>query len=130
MKDLGIEILENIMYGYFEHIISTDFTIGSLYCHNPDFKAKVKFNVKLVDNDINNIPLYIYNTYNDGDHTYLTINCTTNTRTVDVNKPMYAMYDFATVEITLTNQADLDAIAGLLRINGKWNFTKEILLPQ
>lgn len=45
MKDLGIEILENLMYGYFKYFSACDFTLGDSCMHNPDFKAKVEFRI-------------------------------------------------------------------------------------
>ena len=31
MKDLGIEILENLMYGYFNYFSACDFTLGDSF---------------------------------------------------------------------------------------------------
>lgn len=130
--DLGIEILSNLMYGYFEHIRSTDFTIGSLYCHNPDFQSRVIF--KVVDSgNLDKKIVDIYNTYNTENHDYLNITYESDVQEIQgLNSftKIHSTNNIATITITLTNQADLNAIAGLLRINGKWQFKKEILLPQ
>lgn len=127
MKDLGIEILENLMYGYFNHFSACDFTLGDLYMHNPDFKAKVEFRIYTREDytslDIYKIISEILRTYNLNDNEYIHIahiqslqdNCYTRS------------YD--EIHIVLTNQADLESIAGLMRIQGKWLFKKEITLP-
>lgn len=127
MKDLGIEILENLMYGYFNHFSACDFTLGDLYMRNPDFKAKVEFRIYTRENytslDISKSAYEILCTYNINNNEYIhiahiqSLQDNTYTRSYDE------------IHIVLTNQADLESIAGLMRIQGKWLFKKEVLLP-
>lgn len=39
------------------------------------------------------------------------------------------MRSYDKICIIITNKADLESIAGLMRIQGKWLFQKEVLLP-
>lgn len=127
MKDLGIEILENLMYGYFNHFSACDFTLGDLYMHNPDFKAKVEFRIYTRENytslDISKSAYEILRTYNINNNEYIHI---AHIQSLQDNNYTRS-YD--EIHIVLTNQADLESIAGLMRIQGKWLFKKEVLLP-
>lgn len=127
MKDLGIEILENLMYGYFNHFSACDFTLGYSYMYNPDFKAKVKFRIYTEEQytslDIYKTILEILRTYNINNNEYIHI-----THIQSLQDNIYTR-SYDEVSIVLTNQADLESIAGLMRIQGKWLFKKEIALP-
>lgn len=127
MKDLGIEILENLMYGYFNHFSACDFTLGDLYMHNPDFKAKVEFRIYTRENytslDISKSAYEILRTYNISNNEYIHI-----AHIQSLQDNVYTR-SYDEVHIVLTNQADLESIAGLMRIQGKWLFKKEIALP-
>ncbi|MBR2239927.1 MAG: hypothetical protein IKO49_01610 [Bacilli bacterium] len=127
MKDLGIEILENMMYGYFNHFSACDFTLGDLYMCNPDFKAKVEFRIYTRE-DYTSLDIYktiseILHTYNLNDNEYIHI-----AHIQSLQDNVYTR-SYDEVRIVLTNQADLESIAGLMRIQGKWLFKKEITLP-
>lgn len=127
MKDLGIEILENMMYGYFNHFSACDFTLGDLYMLNPDFKAKVEFRIYTRE-DYTSLDIYktiseILHTYNLNDNEYIHI-----AHIQSLQDNVYTR-SYDEVRIVLTNQADLESIAGLMRIQGKWLFKKEITLP-
>lgn len=127
MKNLGIEILENLMYGYFNYFSACDFALGDSYMHNPDFKAKVEFRIYTKEDytslDIYKIISEILRTYNINNNEYIHI---THIQSVQDN---YYTRSYDKICIVLTNQADLESIAGLMRIQGKWLFKKEIALP-
>ena len=127
MKDLGIEILENLMYGYFNHFSACDFTLGDLYMHNPDFNAKVEFRIYTRENytslDISKSAYEILRTYNINNNEYIHI-----AHIQSLQDNVYTR-SYDEVRIVLTNQADLESIAGLMRIQGKWLFQKEVWLP-
>ena len=127
MKNLGIEILENLMYGYFNYFSACDFTLGDSYMHNPDFKAKVEFRIDTKEDytslDIYKIISEILRTYNINNNEYIHI---THIQSVQDN---YYTRSYDKICIVITNKADLESIAGLMRIQGKWLFQKEVLLP-
>lgn len=127
MKNLGIEILENLMYGYFNYFSACDFALGDSYMHNPDFKAKVEFRIYTKEDytslDIYKIISEILRTYNINNNEYIHI---THIQSVQDN---YYTRSYDKICIVLTNKADLESIAGLMRIQGKWLFQKEVLLP-
>lgn len=127
MKDLGIEILENLMYAYFQHFSGCDFTLNDSYTLNTDFKAKVEFRIYTKEDytslDIYKIILEILRTYNVNNNEYIHI---AHIQSVQDN---YYMRSYDKICIVITNKADLESIAGLMRIQGKWLFQKEVLLP-
>ena len=95
--------------------------------HNPDFKAKVEFRIYTKEDytslDIYKIISEILRTYNINNNEYIHI---THIQSVQDN---YYTRSYDKICIVITNKADLESIAGLMRIQGKWLFQKEVLLP-